>query len=199
MRNKVGSAQTPTISKTASNRLSLSSSPLRLPSPPRPPTPTLSRPISSPPPIPSAPIAAAADGLSKLRAPPPFPECPSRFDVAGDLLNCCGDDLGPRGEKAACACEAEKGVDTGGVAPGIPEGVRPCCEALCLIGWFGVGVAISWDQAGAPDNSMQRLLPLRLGREGWFVRLRQCRLRDGEYCGCALQLPWYDDVHFAKS
>ena len=61
-------------------------------------------------------------------------------------MTCCGDDLGPWGEKAACA--AEKGVDTGGV-PTAPccdcEGVLPCCDSACFI---GVGVAISSHWSG---------------------------------------------------
>ena len=51
-------------------------------------------------------------------------------EFAGDFLYCCGDDLGPRGENAACACDTENGVETGGVAAGMPEGVRPWL-------WFG--------------------------------------------------------------
>jgi hypothetical protein len=54
-------------------------------------------------------------------------------DVAGDFLTCWGDDLGPRGEKAAWA-GLEKGVETGGVAPANCEGVRPCWEGACFIG-----------------------------------------------------------------
>lgn len=108
----------------ASSRLILSSSPLDIERPPMDPTPTLSRPRSSPALMPRAPIAAAAEGLSKFSGGLPW--CPIRVaEFAGDFLNCCGDDLGPWGEKAACAWETEKGVDTGGVAPRIPDGVRP--------------------------------------------------------------------------
>jgi len=73
-----------------------------------------------------APRAADAEGLSKLMAlggrPPVAVVEPT---VAGDLLNCCGDERGPFGEKTAWA--AEKGVETGGVpaAPWACEGVRP--------------------------------------------------------------------------
>lgn len=52
--------------------------------PSRPPTP--SSPISNPP---KAPIAAAVEGLSKLRAP--MDDWPI-IEVAGDFLTCCGDD-----------------------------------------------------------------------------------------------------------
>lgn len=31
--------------------------------------------------------------------------------VAGDFLNCCGEERGPWGDKAAAACEVENGVD----------------------------------------------------------------------------------------
>lgn len=58
-------------------------------------------------------------------------------EVAGDFFTCCGDVREPDGgEKAVWVCEAEKGVDTGGVgaAPGICEGVRPCCEGPWRIG-----------------------------------------------------------------
>lgn len=100
----------------ASSRFSLSSSLARAPNAPRPP-PTLSSPISRLPLIPNTPSAAAVDGLSKLRGP--VEGCPIRVvDVAGDFLNCCGEERGPRGEKAACA-GFEKGVDTGGVAAAI--------------------------------------------------------------------------------
>lgn len=58
---------------------------------------------------------------------------------AGDFLNCCGDERGPRGENTAWA-GLEKGVDTGGVATASCEGVRPCCEATCFM---AVGVAMS--------------------------------------------------------
>jgi len=65
--------------------------------------------------------------------------------VAGDFLTCCGEDLGPRGEKAACA--AEKGVDTGGVAAAPAcdcEGVLPCWESACFMALAAVlGVAIA--------------------------------------------------------
>lgn len=110
------------------------------PRPSRPPTtPTLSRlPMSSPFPIPSAPSAAAV-GLSNVTGALLLLGWPiSVVLVAGDLLMCCGDDLGPWGEKAA-----EKGVETGGVAAApccVPDGVLPCCEGPCFI---GVGVAIS--------------------------------------------------------
>lgn len=126
------------IFKMTSSRLNFSSSLANAEAKPsRPPTP--SSPISKPL---KAPMAAAAEGLSKLRAP--MEDWPI-IDVAGDFLTCCGEDRWFRGEKAACA--AEKGVDTGGVAPAscdgvIPEGVRPCCEGACFI---GVGVAISID------------------------------------------------------
>lgn len=56
-----------------------------------------------------APKAAAADGLSKLTGPVER----LRFPAAGDFLNCWGDERAPCGEKAA---EAEKGVETEGVA-----------------------------------------------------------------------------------
>lgn len=122
-----------------SSRLTLSSSLEKaVEKPPRPAAPTLSNPRSKPPPISNALIAAAVDGLSKLSAP--VDGWPIKVDdVAGDFLTCCGDDRGPRGEKAACA-GLEKGVETGGVAPASWEGVRPCCEGPCFI---GVGVAMA--------------------------------------------------------
>lgn len=84
-----------------------------------------------------APIAAAVDGLSKLRG---ALLCWAIIpDVAGDFLNCWGDERGPRGEKTAWA-GFEKGVDTGGVAAANCEGVRPCCEATCFM---AVGVAMA--------------------------------------------------------
>jgi len=80
-------------------------------------------------------MAAAVEGLSKLRGT--FDICAISDDVAGDFLNCWGEDFGPRGEKAAWA-GFENGVDTGGVAAASCEGVRPCCEAC----FMAVGVAI---------------------------------------------------------
>src|SRR5690349_3788694 len=61
--------------------------------------------------------------------------------VAGDFLNCWGEDRGPWGEKAA---EIEKGVETEGVA------AAPCwaCEGVlpCDSGYFpGVGVDMAAD------------------------------------------------------
>jgi len=83
--------------------------------------------------MPSAPIAAAADGLSKLRAPWLLIDCAIIVAVvAGDFLNCCGDDRGPGGEKASCVWE--NGVETGGVGAVSCDGVLPCCEAACFIG-----------------------------------------------------------------
>lgn len=124
---------------TASSLFKRSSSPPRTPSPcnpASPPTPTLSRPISSAFPMPSDPMAAAADGLSKLSGPVEgWPA--SVAVVAGDLFTCCGDDLGPRGEKTPCTPESENGVETGGEAATC--GVRPCCDAAVLP---GVGVAM---------------------------------------------------------
>lgn len=87
-------------------------------------------------PGPARPRAAAVDGLSKLRAPLGIW---LSMLAAGDFLTCCGDDRGPRGEKAAWAA-LEKGVDTGGVAPVSWDGVRPCWETGGLL---GVGVDMS--------------------------------------------------------
>src|SRR5688572_7500397 len=73
--------------------------------------------------------------------------------VAGDFLNCWGEERGPFGEKAVCAA-LENGVETGGVPAAICDGVRPCCEGVrpcCCEGvqpcceaacFIGVGVAI---------------------------------------------------------
>lgn len=72
--------------------------------------------------------ANAAEGLSYpapndefVGWPPPLPlGYPYKvFEFAGDFLNCWGDgttERGPCGEKAGGWFEAEKGVDTGGVA-----------------------------------------------------------------------------------
>lgn len=122
---------------------------LRSSSSDRPPSPMvpilrLSRFRSMLEPIPSAPMAAAAEGLSKFMDEVDAwlsPVCCLRIcEAAGDFLNCWGDVREPAGgEKAVWTCEAEKGVDTGGVgaAPAICEGVRPCCEGVrpCCEGW----------------------------------------------------------------
>jgi hypothetical protein len=95
-------------------------------------------------------MAAAAEGLSKLRAP--AVDCPSKVEVAGDFLTCWGDERELRGEKAAWA-GFEKGVETGGVATASCEGVRPCWEAACFMGvdmmdksehggWWDIGVVL---------------------------------------------------------
>jgi hypothetical protein len=66
-----------------------------------------------------------------------FPGYPNIvFEFAGLFFTCCGlgtTERGPWGEKAGCEgwLDAEKGVDTGGVAT--------ACEEVCLP---GVGVAI---------------------------------------------------------
>lgn len=135
---RTAGALTLTRPRMASRRFSLSSSPARAaPSPSRPAT---ARPMSKAAPMPRAPMAAAVEGLSKLKAP--MEEWPSMAEVAGDFLTCWGDDLGPRGEKAAWA-GLEKGVETDGVAAATScEGVRPCCEGACFM---GVGVDMARD------------------------------------------------------
>jgi hypothetical protein len=58
------------------------------------------------------------------------------FEFAGDFLTCCGEgttERGPWGEKAGSPWEAEKGVETGGVAT--------AWEGACLDA-IAVGVAI---------------------------------------------------------
>jgi hypothetical protein len=62
----------------------------------------------------NVPNAATAEGLSKLTVE--LPGWPKRVtDVAGDFLNCCGDDRGPRGVSPV-TIDVENGVETGGVA-----------------------------------------------------------------------------------
>lgn len=83
------------------------------------------------------PNRAAAEGLSKFMGAGPGWLVPIRATVAaGDFLNCCGDDLGPWGEKAG---RFEYGVEAD--APGVAAapccegcGVLPCCEGACFMG-----------------------------------------------------------------
>lgn len=67
-------------------------------------------------------MAAAVEGLSKFSAP--MADWLISVDVAGDFFTCCGDERCPRGENAAWA-GLEKGVEMGGVAPAICDGVGP--------------------------------------------------------------------------
>jgi len=80
---------------TESSRLALSSSLFIIE------IPRLSGPVSGTEPISRAPRAAEADGLSKLTGPVEERPIVAEVMVAGDFLTCCGDDRGPRGEKAA--------------------------------------------------------------------------------------------------
>lgn len=79
--------------------------------------------------MPKAPKAAAAEGLSKLTAEPP--DIMLRVvEFAGDFLNCCGDDRGPWGVSPPWpAMDAEKGVETGGVA------AAPCWDWEGVLPW----------------------------------------------------------------
>lgn len=65
---------------------------------------------------------------------------PEAYKVAGDFLTCCGDDLGPRGEKATCRFEYGVEADAPGVAAAYC-GVLPCWEGACFMG-IDCGVAI---------------------------------------------------------
>jgi hypothetical protein len=81
--------------------------------------------------------AAAADGLSKLTRLAERPRVAEVIVAGDDFLTCCGDDLGPSGEKAAWP--TEKGVETPGVGAAPCEGcdgVLPCDSAFLP----GVGV-----------------------------------------------------------
>lgn len=70
----------------------------------------------------------------------------AELTVAGDFLTCCGDDLGPSGEKAACRFEYGVEADAPGVAAAYC-GVLPCCEGACFMG-IGCGVVISEAMGG---------------------------------------------------
>jgi hypothetical protein len=81
--------------------------------------------------------AAAVDGLSKLTRLVVRPRVAEVIVAGDDFLTCCGDDLGPSGEKAAWP--TEKGVETAGVGAAPCEccdGVLPCDNAFLP----GVGV-----------------------------------------------------------